>query len=146
MDFIKSDFLQNPYFNKFENLIFKNSNPWSVEQKIDLGFQKHLKGGKLCCYLKKKASAMKKMCLFSMYSPVHKCWPKTSWAGNQGNNQNFDPSLIPKELWLIFIGLKQKKKNWQIKFKMADSKKLAEICSNISKILIRFFTSSVWNI
>ena len=60
MDFIRSDFLQNPYFNKFENLIFKNSNPWSVEQKIDLGFQKHLKGGKLCCYLKKKASAMKK--------------------------------------------------------------------------------------
>ena len=33
-----------------------------------------------------------------IYSPVHKCWPKTSWAGNQGNHQNFDPSLLPKNL------------------------------------------------
>ena len=32
------------------------------------------------------------------YSPVHKCWPKTSCAGNQGNHQNFDPSLQPKKL------------------------------------------------
>jgi hypothetical protein len=25
------------------------------------------------------------------YSPVHKCWPKTSWAGNQSYHQKFDP-------------------------------------------------------
>ena len=23
-----------------------------------------------------------------IYSAVHKCWPKTSWAANQGNHQN----------------------------------------------------------
>ena len=39
------------------------------------------------------------------YSPVHKCWPKTSWTGNQGNHQNFGPSLLPKNLWLLFMGL-----------------------------------------
>ena len=31
------------------------------------------------------------------YCPVHKCWPKTSWAGNQGNHQNFDPTLLPEK-------------------------------------------------
>ena len=30
----------------------------------------------------------------AIYSPVHKFWPKTSWAGNQGYHQNFDPSLL----------------------------------------------------
>ena len=34
----------------------------------------------------------------NMYSSVHKCWFKTSWAGNQGNHQNFDPSLLTKNL------------------------------------------------
>ena len=57
------------------------------------------------------------------YCPVHKCWPKTSWAGNQGNHQNFDPSLLPKNLWLLFMGLSKKNKI-QKKSKMADSKKL----------------------
>ena len=45
-----------------------------------------------CCRCQKKVSISK------IYSPVHKCWPKTSWAGNQGNHQNFDPSLLPKNL------------------------------------------------
>ena len=42
---------------------------------------------------------------FAHYSPVHKCWPKTSSAGNQGTHQSFDPSLLPKNLWLIVMGL-----------------------------------------
>ena len=29
-------------------------------------------------------------------------------AGNQGNHQNFDPFLISKNLWLIFMEIKQK--------------------------------------
>ena len=31
------------------------------------------------------------------------------FSGNQGNHQNFDPSLLLKKLWLIFMGIKQKK-------------------------------------
>ena len=42
-------------------------------------------------------------------------------AGNQGKYQNFDPFLIPKNLWLM----KQKKNLNKKKFKMADSKKLS---------------------
>ena len=32
------------------------------------------------------------------------------WAGKQGNHQNFDPSMLPKKLWLIFMEMKQKYK------------------------------------
>ena len=39
-----------------------------------------------------------------------KCLPMTKWAENQVNHQNFDPSLLPKKLWLLFMGMKQKKK------------------------------------
>ena len=38
-------------------------------------------------------------------TPTH----SKEFSGNQGNHQNFDPSLLPKKLWLIFMGLKQKK-------------------------------------
>ena len=31
------------------------------------------------------------------------------WTRNQSNHQNFDPSLLAKKLWLIFMGMKQKK-------------------------------------
>ena len=31
------------------------------------------------------------------------------WAGSQGNHENFDPSLVLKKLWLIFMEMKQKK-------------------------------------
>ena len=43
------------------------------------------------------------------------------WAGNQSNHQNFDPSNLPYEFGLIFIGMKQTKN----KKNMADSKKLS---------------------
>jgi hypothetical protein len=32
-----------------------------------------------------------------------KCYGEWFLAGNQGNHQNFDPFLIPKKLWPIFI-------------------------------------------
>ena len=62
--------------------------------------------------------------LFSLYSPGHKCWPKTSWAGIQGNHQNFDPSLLPKKHWLLFkewsknIFLKKKNPKWPTQKKL----------------------------
>ena len=31
------------------------------------------------------------------------------WAGNQGNHQNVDPSLLSNKLWLFFMKMKQKK-------------------------------------
>ena len=46
------------------------------------------------------------------YSPVHKCWLKTSWAGNQGEHKDFDPSLLPKNLWLLFMGFSKKNPKW----------------------------------
>ena len=39
-----------------------------------------------------------------IYCPVHKCWSKTSWAGKQGKHENFKPSLLPKNLSLLFMG------------------------------------------
>ena len=38
-------------------------------------------------------------------------------------DQNFDPSLLTNKLWLVFVGMKQKKRFF-LKFKMADSKEL----------------------
>jgi hypothetical protein len=39
----------------------------------------------------------------------------TEWSWNitknQGNHQDFDPSLLPKKLWLIFMGMKDILKN-----------------------------------
>ena len=33
------------------------------------------------------------------------------FSGNQGKHQNFDPSILPYKFGLIFMGMKQKKKN-----------------------------------
>ena len=40
-----------------------------------------------------------------------KMWVKQllQWCGDQNNHQNFDPSLLPKNLKLIFMEMKQKK-------------------------------------
>ena len=57
------------------------------------------------------------------YTVLHMFTQVLFWAGNQGNHLNFDTSLLPKKLWLIFMGMKQKKIFfWKIKFKMANSK------------------------
>ena len=56
------------------------------------------------------------------------------FAGNQGNHQNFDLSLLPKKLWPIFMGMKQIFFFfWKKKSKMADSKKLSFSKSSILK-------------
>ena len=43
-----------------------------------------------------------------LYSPVHKCWPKTSLSGNQGKHQN-RPILATKEPLTAFHGSISKK-------------------------------------
>ena len=43
------------------------------------------------------------------YTVLHMFMQVLFWAGNQGDHQNFNPSLLPKKLWLIFMGVKQKK-------------------------------------
>jgi hypothetical protein len=42
------------------------------------------------------------------YTAGWNVWGKWFLAGNQGNHQNFNPSLIPKKIWPIFMGMKQK--------------------------------------
>ena len=71
--------------------------------------------------------------LILIYSPEHKCWPKTSLAGNQGNHQNFDPSLLPKNFWLLLMGLS----NFFLKNKiqMADLKKTKNLKCQFSIFL-----------
>ena len=61
---------------------------------------------------------LKDLCL--LYTVLHIYTQLLFWAGNQGNHQNFDPSLLAKKLWLILMGMKPKKNS-----KMADSKKLS---------------------
>ena len=34
------------------------------------------------------------------------------FAGNQGKHLNWDPSILPHNLWLIFMGIKPKKIMW----------------------------------
>ena len=47
-----------------------------------------------------------------MYSPVHKCWLKTSWAGKWklGYSSKFRPILATQEPLTAFHGTKQKNK------------------------------------
>ena len=56
----------------------------------------------------------------SIYTVLHIFRQVLFWAGNQGNHQNFDPSLLSYKCWLIFIGMKQKFFFWKNEFKMAD--------------------------
>ena len=44
-----------------------------------------------------------------MYTVLHMFTQALFWAGSQGNHQNFDPSLLSKNLWLFFMGLSKKK-------------------------------------
>ena len=39
----------------------------------------------------------------------HKCWLMTSWVGNQGKHKTFDPSLLLKNLRLLFMGFSNSK-------------------------------------
>ena len=80
----------------------------ALESKI------HLKTKRICSLMRAKKNCFQQILLlfvsveqFSwlcLYTQVHN--KKT--AGKQGYHQNFDPSLPPKSLWLIFMGMKQK--------------------------------------
>ena len=60
------------------------------------------------------------------------------WAGNQGNHQNFDPSLLTNKLLHVFRRIKQKKNFFFLekKFKMADLKRALFPTPPILKILL----------
>ena len=57
-------------------------------------------------------------CLSYYYIPLAFCW-------YQGNHQNFVPSLVSHKLWLIWIGMKQKKKIDKKNSKWPTQKKLS---------------------
>ena len=60
------------------------------------------------------------------YTVLHMFRQVLFGAGNQGNHQNFEKSLLTNKLWHVFMGMKQKKFFFlKKKFKMADSKKLS---------------------
>ena len=52
------------------------------------------------------------------YTVLHMFTQLLFWAGNQGDHQNFDPSLLLKETLTYFHGNEAKKS-----YKMTDSKK-----------------------
>ena len=62
-------------------------------------------------------------------------------AGNQGNHKNFDPSLISKNLWLIFIFFWKKIQNGRLKksefFNSANSQKIFPKISQIDPLVSR---------
>ena len=45
--------------------------------------------------------------LSALYTVLHMFRQLLFLAGNQGNHQNFNPSLLSKKLWLILMGMKQ---------------------------------------
>ena len=59
------------------------------------------------------------------------------FSGNQGKHQNFNPSILPYTVGLIFMRMKQFLFIFFFKFKMADSKKLRFSKLPILKILSR---------
>ena len=60
------------------------------------------------------------------YTRVQNVCPGWKTAGNQGNHQNFDPTLLTKKLWPFNMRMKQKKIFFFeiLFFKMAAKKKL----------------------
>ena len=49
----------------------------------------------------------------STYTVLHIFRQVMFLAGNQGNHQNFEKSLLSYKCWLIFIGMKQTKKKFE---------------------------------
>ena len=44
---------------------------------------------------------------FNIYTLLHMFTQLLFWARNKCNHKDFDPFLLPKKLWLIFMGIKQ---------------------------------------
>ena len=64
--------------------------------------------------------------LIIMYTHAILWFPPSFLAVNHHNIKNWVPSILTNNLWLIFMGMKQKKIFFfEKKFKMADSKKLS---------------------
>ena len=61
----------------------------------------------------------------TMYTHARLWFPPSFLAVNHHNDKNWVSSILTDNLWLIFMWMKKKKKNWRKKFKMADSKKLS---------------------
>ena len=74
--------------------------------------------------------------LFSeIYARDRNVWVGWSLAINQGNHQNFDSSLLPKKVWLIFIVMKQLIQNgWREKSSFSSSANSQYIFAKISWI------------
>ena len=79
------------------------------------------------------------------YTHAHLWLPPLFLAVNHHNIENWVPSILTHNLWLIFMWMKQKKikKNFEKKFKMADSKKAHFSKSPILKIFSRKSLRSV---
>ena len=88
--------------NSFKNTLKQNSN-YRAE---------HKHGFCSCLPLRK---ILKRLALLRCTTDIRNITHSKEFAGNQGNYQNFDPFLLPMKLWLIFMGMKQRKKNWKKK-------------------------------
>ena len=62
-------------------------------------------------------------------------------AENQGNHQNFDPSLLTNKLWLVFMGMKQKKLLFKEKFQNGRLKRNEILKTANSQY---FFSKTSW--
>ena len=60
---------------------------------------------------------LKSQCKIPVYQYISH---SKEFAGNQGKHQNWVPSILPHNLWLILIGIKQKKNYAKKKSKMAE--------------------------
>ena len=82
----------------------------------------------------------KKAIAFSIITTLHspsKCLAWVKKCSHVWIDLNFDPSLLTNKLWLVFMGMKQKK------IKMADSKKQRFSKSPILNIFLWKFYGSV---
>ena len=80
------------------------------------------------------------LCMPCMYTVLHMFRQVLFWAGNQGNHQNFEKSLLSYKLWHVFMRIKQKKiQNGRLKktefFKTTNSQKNFAKISGIGPLL-----------
>ena len=69
-------------------LLHSRNDRWKVRGKVTYSFNIQLGG---------------------TYTVLHIFRQVLFWAGNQGNHQNFEKSLLSYKCWLIFVGMKTKK-------------------------------------
>ena len=84
----------------------------------------------------KKIRSIKLWSFMSRYTHALLSFPRSFLAVNHHNKKNWAPSILTHNLWLIFMGMKQKE------ILMADSKKLSFSKSPILNIFLRKGLSS----